>query len=140
MAALADASGLVALLDRKQAAHARVVATTTTLTGELVTTCAAFTEAMHLIGRVLGAPGQDRLWRLRSRGTLDVAELPGWERTEELMLEYRDTPMALADGTLVAVAEMRGIETILSLDGHFRTYRFRKGRTLKPFKVLPGTE
>jgi predicted nucleic acid-binding protein len=76
MATLADAGALVALLDRKQDSHREVVTATKALVGELVTTCAAFTEAMYLIKKVLGRPGQERLWGLCSRGTLEVAELP----------------------------------------------------------------
>lgn len=138
MATLADAGALVALLDRRQDSHREVADAAKALTGDLVTTCAAFTEAMYLVGRVLGHAGQERLWRLRARGTLEVAELAGWDRSEELMHQYQDAPMALADATLVAMAEARGVDTILTLDSHFRAYRFRRGRTLKAFRVLPA--
>jgi predicted nucleic acid-binding protein len=138
MATLADAGALVALLDRRQDSHGEVVAATKALTGELVTTCAAFTEAMYLVGKVLGLPGQERLWGLRSRGTLEIAELPSWDRSTELMHQYRDAPMALADATLVAIAEARGVDSILTLDSHFLAYRFRQGRTLRRFRVLPS--
>jgi predicted nucleic acid-binding protein len=137
MATLADAGALVALLDRRQDSHREVVAAAKALTGELVTTCAAFTEAMYLIGKVLGRSGQERLWGLCSRGTLEIAELPSWGRSEELMQQYGDTPMALADATLVAIAEARGVDSILTLDSHFLAYRFRQGRNVRPFQVLP---
>ena len=140
MATLADAGALVALLNRKQDSHREVVTAAKALVGELVTTCAAFTEAMYLIGKVLGRPGQERLWGLCSRGTLEVAELPNWDRSEELMQQYRDAPMALADATLVAIAEARGLGSILTLDSHFLAYRFRQGRTVRPFRVLPTAD
>ncbi len=46
------------------------------------------------------------------------------------MERYRDTPMDLADATLVALAEARGYRRIFTLDRHFRVYRVGTRRTL----------
>jgi predicted nucleic acid-binding protein len=43
--------------------------------------------------------------------------------------------MDLADATLVAIAEARGLQTIFTLDEHFRSYQLHGGRYLR---VLPG--
>jgi hypothetical protein len=50
------------------------------------------------------------------------------------METYADRPMDLADATLVALAEERGIARIFSLDGDFHIYRI-KGR--RRFEVVP---
>jgi predicted nucleic acid-binding protein len=41
------------------------------------------------------------------------------------MEKYRDTPMALADAALVALAEVKGIKRIFTLDSDFGIYRYR---------------
>jgi uncharacterized protein len=90
-----------------------------------------------LLGRAAGWPGQDALWRMVRRRALVLAEL-GDEltlRSAELMGRYSDHPMDLADATLLAVAEAKGLRTIFTLDSDFMAYRLREGRHLQ---VVPG--
>jgi predicted nucleic acid-binding protein len=53
------------------------------------------------------------------------------------MERYADTPMALADASLVVLAEERDLKTILTLDHHFHSYRIRRGRALRSFEIIP---
>jgi predicted nucleic acid-binding protein len=53
------------------------------------------------------------------------------------MRHYRDTPMDLANATLVALAEVRGVRTILTLDRDFEVYRVRRGRRHEALRVVP---
>ena len=46
------------------------------------------------------------------------------------MLKYQDTPMDLADASLVAFAETHSIRKIFTLDGDFRLYRLANGSVL----------
>ncbi len=46
--------------------------------------------------------------------------------------------MALADASLVALAESRALDSILTLDHHFHAYRFQRGRSSHPLTVLPS--
>ncbi len=126
---LTDASALVALLDPDERHHARCVATVKSLRGLLLTTWPAFTEAMYLLGRNKGWPAQSALWRLIQEGVLVVAQQPASTRIANLMEQYRDLPMALADASL-----MRGASVIFSLDNDFHLYRMPKGGVLQ---VLP---
>jgi predicted nucleic acid-binding protein len=93
---------------------------------------------MHLMRRVRGYQGQRALWALRRSGLLEIAD-SDWDRSEALMNQYRDTPMDLADATLVSLAEARNQRTILTLDGDFLVYRVRRGRRHQPFRVVPNT-
>jgi predicted nucleic acid-binding protein len=122
---LVDAGPLVALIDRDEADHARCVAALASLSLPLVTTWAAFTEAMYLLGDAAGWRGQTALWRLVQRSDLQLAELDdaGMARTRALIEQYRDLPMDLADATLVTVAEQRGLRRLFTLDSDFRVYR-----------------
>ncbi len=55
-------------------------------------------------------------------------------RMRSLMEKYRDTPMELADASLVALAEARGLKRIFTLDSDFYVYRIGD---LEPFEVFP---
>jgi uncharacterized protein len=132
---LTDAGALIALLDRSDADHAACAAAAARLPRPMITTWPAFTEAMHMLGRI-GWRAQQRLWLLHERGELELIELDasGAARARELMERYRSIRMDLADATLVALAEVRGLRQVFTLDGEFRVYRVN-GRT--PFEVLP---
>lgn len=134
---LTDAGPLIALIDAGEPEHERCKAAIEELPFPLVTTWPAFTEAICLLGRAAGWPGQDALWRMVRRRALALAEL-GEDltlRSAELMHRYSDHPMDLADATLVAVAEAKGLHTIFTLDSDFMAYRLRGGRHLQ---VIPG--
>ncbi|TMD11482.1 MAG: PIN domain-containing protein [Chloroflexi bacterium] len=132
---LIDAGPLVAIVDRGEARHADCVAALSRLRGPLLTTWPAFTEAMYLLGDAGGWKAQQALWGMASEH-VQVVDLdsPTVERARELMAKYSNVPMSLADATLVAMAERRGIAKVFTLDSDFRIYRFR-GR--KTFELVP---
>jgi len=133
---LTDAGPLVAVLDRSENGHLRCARVLASLTQPMLTTWPAVTEAMYLIGRAFGWPGQARLWRLVEQGALRLVELSddGAARMRALMEQYRDLPMDLADASLVAVAEERRLDRIFTLDTDFRVYRLPRGRS---FTIVP---
>ena len=133
---LTDAGPLIALLDQDEPDHARCVEQLQVLSAPMLITWPAFTEAMYLVGDGLGWRGQEALWRILRRGDLCLveAEASTVDRIERLMSKYRDVPMDLADASLVAAAEERGLTTIFTLDRDFRVYRLL-GR--RPFAVVP---
>jgi predicted nucleic acid-binding protein len=103
----------------------------------MVTTWPVVTEAMYLLGDAGGWPAQRALWGMIEREALVVAELKGSDiaRARALMEKYCDAPMDIADATLVAVAESRGLKRVFTLDSDFGVYRFR-GR--EAFELVPG--
>jgi predicted nucleic acid-binding protein len=107
------------------------------LSGPLLTTWPVFTEAMHLLRPAGGWHAQEKLWAMHHRNLLTVVDLPSTavERTRNLMAKYSDVPMSLADATLVALAEMRNIRRVFTLDSDFTVYRFR-GRG--GFRLIPS--
>ena len=134
---LTDAGPLVALIDADEADHEICVQSVQLLRLPLLTTWPAFTEAMYLLGRAGGSVGQQALWTLQANSRLDVADLSqaAVRRSAVLMAKYADRPMDLADATLVALAEERGLKQIFTLDDDFRIYRIH-GRTT--FETIPG--
>jgi predicted nucleic acid-binding protein len=134
---LTDAGPLIALIDADEPDHERCRATLAELALPLLTTWPAFTEAMYLLGRAGGWPGQEALWRLVTRQDLILASPPpeANRRAAELMKRYADRPMDLADATLVALAEERKLKRIFTLDADFHIYRLN-GR--QHFDVVPA--
>jgi uncharacterized protein len=115
---LIDAGPLLATINRNDNRHAESAALLRSLDYSFYTTLAVITEAMHLLGRHTGPPGQAALWRLILRGDLMI-EHPtqrDLQRMADLMTRYADRPMDLADASLVAVAERLGLDRIVTLD------------------------
>jgi predicted nucleic acid-binding protein len=92
---------------------------------------------MYLLADAGGWPAQRALWQMLERGALQVLDLEEAEinRSRALMEKYRGTPMDLADASLVALAEGRGLKRVFTLDSDFSVYRFRRRER---FELLPG--
>lgn len=130
---LTDTGPLVALIDPDDPCHAQCATVARTLAADtMLTTWQCMTEAMHLLGREGGHRYQQALWDLRSCGLLNVHTTTDAEgdRIAELMQQYRDTPMDLADASLVAVAETHSLGEIFSLDTDFYIYQLANGSYL----------
>jgi predicted nucleic acid-binding protein len=91
---------------------------------------------MYLLGRYGGFPAQEALWDYVEDSLLLIHVGSDEEafRIRELMRRYRDTPMDLADASLVAAAEALGALEVFTLDSHFHAYR---ASGTQPFQVSP---
>jgi predicted nucleic acid-binding protein len=132
---LVDAGPLVALLDKRDQHHVPCREVFHRIREPLGTVWPAFTEATYLLR---GNPEvQDRLWTFIEKGSVKIAPL-GLEdaaRMRELMHNYRNRPMDLADAALVTVAEREQIHEIFTVDrSDFQVYRIH-GR--KRFRISP---
>jgi uncharacterized protein len=135
---LTDTGPLIALLDRDDRHHHAANEVALGLPpGPLLTTMPCFTEAMHLLRARGGYRYQAALWAMYLGGRLAVYELSSAEmtRTAALMDKFNDTPMDLADASLVAVAETRTSRRVFTFDHHFWGYRLGDGSVLEP---VPG--
>lgn len=133
---LTDTGPLVALLDKDDANHESCLTTLRRLPAQpLLTTWPCFTEAMYLLGAVGGDRYQAQLWRFWSEGKLILHNLTSIElqRMIVLMHQYRDTPMDLADASLIALAESRNFRDIFSIDSDFYIYRLANGSVLSVY-------
>lgn len=88
---------------------------------------------MYLLGEVGGYRYQAELWKLHTAQRLVLYDLTVAEidRMAELMEKNHDTPMDLADASLVAVAESRALRRVFTLDSDFRIYRLADGSVLE---------
>lgn len=132
---LVDASALIALLDRDDAAHQKCVEALRRIRDPLATVWPALTEAMHLLADTRNASAA--LCDMVSDGALTLIELDGsdMDRVKQLMRKYGDVPMDFADAALVCAAERERLTRIVTFDHHFAIYRLpRRAR----FTVLPS--
>jgi len=137
---LTDAGPLVALVDKGEPDHDACVACLPNLSGPMVTTWPAFTEAMYLLGEAGGWYAQEPLWSIVRQGDIEIAlqSSDDYERMRTLMHKYRDLPMNLADASLVRLAEERRLGDIFTLDERdFQIYRIH-GR--QRFRIWPKRE
>ncbi len=131
---LTDAGPLIALLDRRDDRHHACADTLEVLSAEpMLTTWPCFTEAMYILGAVGGYRYQGGLWRFIEDGKLELHDLTVSEvdRMNGLMKKYQDTPMDLADASLIAVAESMKFTQIFTIDSDFRVYRLSDGSALE---------
>ncbi len=123
---LCDAGPLVALIDTDDEHHLVCADTLATLPASpLITTWPCLTEAMHLLGWAGGIKAQNRLWSHLAKGLVRVhlAAADEWQRMFDLMNQYADMPLDLADASLVSAAEQLGDRQLFSLDHHLRAVR-----------------
>ena len=72
---------------------------------------------------------------LRRILTIYDLESANYSRLFSLMIQYRDTPMDLADASLVLAAEKTGERQILTLDSDFLVYRINGKEAFEILKI-----
>ena len=138
---LMDAGPLVALFDPSDGAHEQCVEILRTTQGPIATTTCVLSEVFHLLSP--GSRGARRLMDFVGAGALQICELEGRDLTRafELMVQYAEAPMDLADASLVATAEKLHARRIFAIDRtDFSFYRIRLGHRHTAFEVIgPGS-
>jgi predicted nucleic acid-binding protein len=134
---LLDTGPAVALFDPKDASHPRCRRILQGLREPLLTTVPVLTEAFHMLSPA--SPGSRNLREFIARGGatvwfLDAATLL---RAFELMEQYADHPMDLADASLIVAAESLATTRIFTIDrGDFGTYRVRRGHRSVKMEIV----
>lgn len=113
---------MVALVDADDPYHQQCVRAAAILKPSMVTTWPCLTEAMHLLYRAGGLSAQNDLWSIVAEGVLRL-HLPiegEWQRIYQLMNQYGDLPLDLADASLVSAAEHLNDYRLFSVDDSLR--------------------
>ena len=134
---LTDTGPLVALFDPKDAWHRHAVKALKKMREPIVATVPVLTEAFHML--TPASQGSDRLRDFVLERGLSVwfSSSASLERAFELMEQYADHPMDLADASLVSAAEDLGTKKIFTIDrSDFETYRVRRGHRHYPFEIV----
>jgi uncharacterized protein len=135
---LVDTGPLVGLFDPKDEQHARCVTALKAIREPIWTTTPVLTEAFHMLQP--HSVGSNRLREFIDTGGLAVWFLgrASLTRAFELMEQYADHPMDLADASLIAAAEALGTRSVFTVDrGDFETYRIRRGHRHLPVRIVP---
>jgi predicted nucleic acid-binding protein len=131
-----DTGPIVALFDKDDRHHGLCVETLKDIGEPLVTTWPVLTECFYLLN--FSWEVQDDLWLFVQRGGIEIYPLEKevLNRCRELMKQYRNLPMDLADATLVALANVLEVAKIFTLDHRdFSVYRFKQKRR---FTIIPS--
>jgi len=132
---LVDAGPLIALTRAEDQHHAVCVAAIESIEPPLGTIWPVLTEVMYLL---TGFPtAQHDIWEMIARGTVEILPLglDDVPRIRELMKQYANRPMDLAEAALIRVAEREGIRQFFTIDRKdFAVYRLH-GK-IKP-SILP---
>lgn len=121
---LVDTGPLIALVRADDQHHAECAAAFQMLSEPMGTVWPVLTEAMYLLGSLPKA--QDNIWEMIARGVVEILPLglDDLPRIRELMRQYANRRMDLADAALIHVAEREGIRQFFTVDRKdFSVYR-----------------
>ncbi len=134
---LLDTSGLLSALDDSQRYHDECA----TLLGEasppLLLSPFILAELDYLLMRHIGRRAQVALLDEVARGAyqLEPFDASDVARAKEVVEQYADLEIGLADASIVVLAQRHAVTEVLTLDQrHFRAMRIERR---KRFKVLP---
>lgn len=130
---LVDTGVIVALLDRSERQHARCVEVMQGLDRPLVTCEAVIAESCYLLRGLPGAA--DTILENIERGVFQIPfQLAhATAAVRNILRKYRDLAPDFADACLIQLADELDTGDILTLDGDFDSYRWRRNR---PFHLL----
>jgi len=140
MALIADAGALFALYDRSEAHHAAVRRAIEQEAGRVIVPVIILAELDYLVRTSLGVAAELDLLEAVVGGayTLEMPTREDLVRSSELVIQYRDLDIGLADASVVATSERLGIERILTVD--YRDFRVVRPKSGRPFVLLPADE
>ena len=134
---LLDTSGLLSALDESQRHHHECA----NLLGEalppLLLSPFVLAELDYLVMRHIGRRAQAALLEEVARGAyqLELFSAADVARAKEVVEQYADIEIGLADASVVVLAERHAVTEVLTLDQrHFRAMRIERR---KRFKILP---
>jgi predicted nucleic acid-binding protein len=119
---LIDSGPLIALFDRDDNYHQKIMAFMKDQPFQLVTTVAVLTEVSRMLDFNINARIGFFAW-VMSRGV--IIEKTGPDDIPHviaLIRQYRDVPMDFVAATLMTVAEKKQLQSIISLDSNFNIY------------------
>jgi uncharacterized protein len=134
---IVDAGPLYAAADTSDSNHAACNDLLNNATGPLVVGQLVIAEVAYLIGDRLGAQAEIAFAKSIAEGELTVEPVlhSEWSRMAELVEQYADLPLGMADASVVVLAERHGATEIASIDRqHFHVVR---PKHIDGFVLLP---
>ena len=125
-----DSGPLIALFDKNDKYHTKVLNFLKSYDGNLVTTWAVITEVTHMLSFNLNVQIDFLKWV--HIGGVQVIDLTPKDLQQiiKFMEQYTNVPMDLADGSLMVAAQNLHIKDIVSIDSDYDIYRTIKKEML----------
>ena len=120
---LIDAGPIIALFDKDDKYHLKIMEFIKNRKFKFVTTTAVITEVSHMLDFNTNVQISFLEWIMNEGIILQEIIQKDIFRIVELSIKYSDRPMDFADATLVIAAEKTGIREIISIDSDFDIYR-----------------
>lgn len=135
---LLDTSGLLAALSPGQRTHRDCAQALSKAHGPYLLSPFVLAELDHLVRKLVGLAGELALlhevateaYELVPFGSSDIA------RVREIVEQYSDQDIGLADASMVVLSEQFGTNDLLTLDE--RHFRVLLGAGGTPFRILPA--
>jgi len=134
---IVDAGPLYAAAATQDSDHGRCTKLLADARGPLLVPELVVTEVSYLLSDRIGPHAELTFARAIAAGELVVEPVldSEWERVAELMEQYLDLPLGMADASLVALAERHGAKEIATLD--HRHLGVVRPRHVPSFTLLP---
>jgi len=125
-----DSGPLIALFDKNDSYHSKVLDFFKDFKGKLITTWPVITEVSHML--CFNIKVQIDFLRWVELGALQIQNIEQHELSLiiKMISKYSNIPMDLADSTLMYVAHKEKIKNIISIDSDFDIYRTLKKQSL----------
>ena len=134
---LLDTSGLLSALDESQRHHRECARSIGEASPPLLLSPFVLAEMDYLLMRHIGRQAQVALLDEVARGAYQLEPFAAADvaRAREVVEQYADLDVGLADASIVVLAERHAITEVLTLDQrHFRSMRVERR---KRFKLMP---
>ncbi|MCP9292168.1 MULTISPECIES: type II toxin-antitoxin system VapC family toxin [Gracilimonas] len=125
-----DAGPVIALFDRDDQHHSRVLEFMRDFRGRLISTWPVLTEVSYMLD--FNKETQLNFLDWVAEGGIEVVNLEQWQliKVREVMERYADLQADFADASLIVTAEARDLESIITLDSDFEVYKLSNGQYL----------
>lgn len=127
---LIDAGPLIALFDKDDSFHSRVLNFLENYSGHLISSCPVITEVTHMLSFNVHVQVDFLEWI--HRGAIQLCNIDDihMQRIIDLTKKYSDVPMDLADSSLVVLSELLDIHDIITIDSDYYIYRTKSKKML----------
>jgi predicted nucleic acid-binding protein len=135
---VADTSGLLALFNRDEPAHAAITRALEHEPDPMVVSPFVIAELDYLVATRLGTAAESAILDELAGGAYELATISAGDldACAEVVERYRDQEVGVADASLVVLAQRYATRAILTLDHrHFDVLRPRDGGR---FRLVPG--
>ncbi len=121
--ALIDAGPIIALFDKDDQYHQKVMGFMEGFEGRLISTWPVLTEVSYMLD--FNKQTQLDFIDWVGEGGIELYNLEQWQliKVREIVEKYCDLPADFADASLLVAAQAKNLDEIISLDSDFNIYR-----------------